>query len=102
MLILIVSTAPLAPACSANPMSELEALGYLQMALQQPLGTGFASTVKSWPSDEPVPRARPQRAALARPDIASDKWTDDPPLARPQLAAYRRANRLLLTTGIPT
>jgi hypothetical protein len=46
VLILIALTSPVAPACSANPMSKLEALGYLQTALQQPLGTGFASTVK--------------------------------------------------------
>lgn len=63
MLILIALTAPVAPACSANPMSELEALGYLQMALQQPLGAGFASTVKVLACDELVPRARPGGSA---------------------------------------
>jgi 8-hydroxy-5-deazaflavin:NADPH oxidoreductase len=33
----------------AGPLArahELEALGFLHMALQQPLGTGFSSTVK--------------------------------------------------------
>jgi hypothetical protein len=69
VLILIALTAPVAPACSANPMSELEALGYLQMALQQPLGTGFASTVKVLARDELVPRARPGgRARGCSPD----------------------------------
>ncbi|MBV9363718.1 MAG: hypothetical protein JOY89_05735, partial [Solirubrobacterales bacterium] len=36
-------------AIDAGPLTrahELEALGYLHMALQQPLGTGFSSTVK--------------------------------------------------------
>jgi predicted dinucleotide-binding enzyme len=36
----VVDTGPLA--C----VRELEALGYLHLMLQQPLGTGFASTVK--------------------------------------------------------
>jgi predicted dinucleotide-binding enzyme len=36
-------------AVDAGPLArarELEALGYLHMALQDPLGTGFSSTVK--------------------------------------------------------
>jgi 8-hydroxy-5-deazaflavin:NADPH oxidoreductase len=36
-------------AVDAGPLArahELEALGYLHMALQEPLGTGFATTVK--------------------------------------------------------
>jgi predicted dinucleotide-binding enzyme len=44
----IVSDAGLRP-IDAGPLArahELEALGYLHMALQQPLGTGFSSTVK--------------------------------------------------------
>jgi NADPH-dependent F420 reductase len=47
----IVTDAGLRP-IDAGPLArahELEALGYLHMALQQPLGTGFSSTVKVLP-----------------------------------------------------
>jgi 8-hydroxy-5-deazaflavin:NADPH oxidoreductase len=47
----IVSDAGLRP-INAGPLArahELEALGYLHMALQQPLGTGFSTTMKILP-----------------------------------------------------
>jgi 8-hydroxy-5-deazaflavin:NADPH oxidoreductase len=47
----IITDAGLRP-IDAGPLArahELEALGYLHMALQQPLGTGFSSTVKVLP-----------------------------------------------------
>jgi hypothetical protein len=58
---------------------EIEALGYLHMAIQQPLGTGFSTTVKvlsyaqsrsprraARPDDRPPGRARSVRYVQAR------------------------------------